>query len=123
MQQQPLEYRAPTTRSEVHWTREPLYWLLFTVPSLPLLVFLVPGAMTLMSEPTDPWYTPYTTPVWMLAALYVYPATALAMLVGVWPLSPVWVLIVLLYTGSIGWGVCSWVARRRGAGTADPGGG
>ena len=118
-QQQPLDYRAPTTHSGVRWSRKPLYWLLFIVPSLPLLMFLVPQGMTLMSEPTDPWYTPYTTPIWMLTAFYVYPATALGMLVGIPPRSPGWVLIVLLYTGLIGWGICSWVARRRAATAVD----
>ena len=115
MQQQPLDYPAPTTRSAVHWTRKPRYWLLFIVPSLPLLMFLVPQAMTFMSEPTDPWYTPYTTPIGMLTSFYVYPATALGILVGVRLTSAGWVLIVLLYTGLIGWGICSWVARRRAA--------
>lgn len=93
----------------------PFYRLLFVVPSLPLLVFLIPGAMTLMPEPTDPWYTPYTAPVWTLVALYVYPATVLGMLLGVQPRSPGWILIVLLYTGLIGWGLSSWAARRRAA--------
>lgn len=115
MQQQPLDGRAPTPHLAVHWSRKPLYWLLFFVPSLPLLMFLIPRGMTLMSEPTDPWYTKYTTPIWMLTAFYVYPATALGMIVGVRPRSPAWVLIVLLYTGLIGWGICSWVARRRAA--------
>jgi len=114
-QQQPLDDRAPTTHSGVRGSRKPLYWLLFTVPSLPLIIFLIPDGMTLMPEPTDPWYTPYTTPIWMLTALYVYPATALGMLVGVPPRSSGWILIVLLYTGLIGWGLCSWVARRRAA--------
>lgn len=113
MQQQTPDYRTPTTA--VHWSRKPLYWLLFVVPSLPLLVFLIPHGMTLMSEPTDPSYTRYTTPIWFLTAFYVYPATALGMLVGVPPRSPGWVLIVLLYTCFIGWGICSWVARRRAA--------
>jgi hypothetical protein len=115
MQQQPLDYRGPTTGLAVHWTRKPLYWLLFVVPSLPLLIFLIPRGMTFLSEPTDPWYTPYTTPVWLLVAFYVYPATALGMLVGVPPRSPGWIVIVLLYTGLIGWGICSWKARRRAA--------
>lgn len=115
MQQEPLDDRAPTGNSAVHWTRKPLHWMLFIVPSLPLVVFLIPRGMTLMSEPTDPWYTRYTTPIWMLAALYVYPATALGALVGIRPRSAGWVLIVLLYTGLIGWGVCSLAARRRRA--------
>ena len=121
-QQQPLDDRAPTTHSGVRWSRKPLYWLLFTVPSLPLIIFLIPDGMTLMTlmpEPTDPWYTPYTTPIWMLTALYVYPATAFGMLVGVPPRSPGWILIVLLYTGLIGWGLCAWVARRRAATAVD----
>jgi hypothetical protein len=111
-QQQPLDYPAPTTHSGVHWSRKPLYWLLFIVPSLPLIIFLIPDGMTLMPEPTDPWYTRYTAPIWFLTAFYVYPATALGALVGVPPSSPGGVLIVLLYTGLIGWGICSWVARR-----------
>jgi hypothetical protein len=115
MQQQPLDDRAPTTHSAVHWSRKPLYWLLFIVPSLPPLTFLIPHGMTFMAEPWDPWYTPYTTPIVMLTGSYVYPATALGMLVGVSPRSPGWVPIVLLYTGLIGWGICSWVARRRAA--------
>ena len=115
MQQQPLDDRAPTTNSAVHWSRKPRYWLLFIVPSLPLLIRLIPHGMTLMPEPWDPWYTPYTTPIWILTAFYFYPATALGLLVGIGPGSPGWVLIVLLYTGLIGWGICSWVARRRAA--------
>lgn len=115
MQQQPLDYRAPNTHSSIHWTRKPLYWLLFIVPSLPLLMFLIPRGMTLMSEPTDPWYTRYTAPIWLLTAFYVYPATALGMLLGVRPMSPAWVLLVLLYTCLIGWGICSWMAGRRAA--------
>ena len=89
-QQQPLDDR-------VRWSRKPLYWLLFTVPSLPLIIFLIPDGMTLMPEPTDPWYTRYTAPIWLLTAFYVYPATALGTLLGVPPGSPGWVLIVLLY--------------------------
>ena len=80
-----------------------------------LLVFLIPRGMTLMSEPTDPSYTRYTTPIWLLAALYVSPATGVGMLVGARPMTPGWVLIVLLYTALIGWGVCSLQARRRQA--------
>ena len=111
-QQQPLDDR-------VRWSRKPLYWLLFTVPSLPLIIFLIPDGMTLMPEPTDPWYTRYTAPICLLTAFYVYPATALGTLLGVPPGSPGWVLIVLLYTGLIGWGICSWVARRRAATVVD----
>ena len=111
MQQQPLDYQTPPTAGRR--TRKPLSWLLFLIPSFPLLVFLIPRAMTFLSEPTDPWYTPYTTPIWMLAALYVYPATAIGMLIGVQPRSPAWVVIVLQYTGLLGWGLSSWVARRR----------
>jgi hypothetical protein len=118
-QQQPLDFPAPTTHSGVHWSRKPLYWLLFIVPSLPLIIFLIPSGMTLMPEPTDPWYTRYTSWIGLLTAFYVYPATALGMLVGVPPASPGWVLIVLLYTGLIGWGICSWVARRRAATAVD----
>ena len=113
MQQQPLDSRAPTTGLAVHWTRKPLYWLIFIVPSLPLLMFLIPEGMTFLPEATDPWYTRYTTPFWALAFLYVYPATSLAMLVGFPPMSLGWFLMVLLYTLLIGWGICSWTARRR----------
>ena len=38
-----------------------------------------------------------------------------SMLIGIRPASPAWVVIVLLYTGFLGWGLCSWVARRRAA--------
>jgi hypothetical protein len=96
-----------------------LYWLLFIAPALPLVIFLIPDAMTLMPEPTDPWYTRYTTPIWMLTAFYVYPVTALGMLLGVPPRSPGWVFLVLLYTGFIGWGICSWMARRQAAAVLD----
>src|SRR4028119_296531 len=123
MQQQPLDDRAPTTGLAVHWTRKPLYWLLFILPSLPLLIFLIPRAMTFLPDPPDPWYTRYTTPVWFLVAFYVYPVTALGMLVGAQPGSPGWFLIVLLYTGLIGWGICSWTARRRAAASPHTGGG
>lgn len=115
MQQQPLEDRARSTTSTVDWTRKPLYWLLFIVPSLPLVLFLIPKSMTLLPDPPDPWYTQYTTPLWLLTAFYVYPATALGLLVGAPPGSPGWGVIVLLYTGLIGWGICTWVARRRAA--------
>lgn len=117
--QQPLDDRDPTTHPEGSWKRKPLYWLLFTVPSLPLIMFLIPRAMTLMPEPTDPWYTRYTTPIWMLIAFYVYPATALGTLLGIPPRSPGWVLLVLLYTGLIGWGICSWMARRQAVAVID----
>jgi hypothetical protein len=57
--------------------------------------------MTLMPEPTDPWYTKYTTVPWFLTALYVYPATLVATAVGAPPLSTVHIACMMLYTGSI----------------------
>ena len=115
MPQQQLDYRSSLLGQHVPWHRKPVYWLLFCLPTLPLLIFILPHALTLMPEPTDPWYTRYTTPTALLVSLYVFPATAVCLAVGVKPISPVWFMVVLMYTGLIGWGLCSLVSRRRAA--------
>jgi len=73
-------------------------------------MFLIPRGVTLMSEPTDPWYTRYTTPIWLLTAFYVYPATAVGTLVGARAMSPGWVLIVLLALDNLGMNVTTLIA-------------
>jgi len=102
MPQHHLDYHSFHEGLAVPWTRKPKYWLLFLLLTLPLLVFLLPHALTLMPEPSDPWYTQYTTPAALLTAFYVFPATALCMAVGVKVISPAWCAVVLLYTGLIG---------------------
>jgi len=99
----------------VPWVQKPAYWLLFTVPTLPLLVFIIPRGFTFLSRPSDPWYTPYTSQVFLLVVFYVKPATALSSVIGVRPMSGGWVAFVLLYTCLIGWGLCALVSRLRAA--------
>jgi hypothetical protein len=62
--------------------------LLIVVPFLPLVVFLIPRSLQIMPEPGDPWYAPFTAPVWLATAMYVYPATLAARACGVIPGSP-----------------------------------
>ena len=75
------------------------------LPFLPLLVFAIPHAMTLMPEPYDPWYTPYTTPVWFCSAMYVYPVTIFLHLFGIQPRTPVHIIGMLTYAGIISYGI------------------
>ena len=77
-----------------------LRWLLVFMPFLPLVVLPIPDAMTFMAEPGDPWYTPYTTPVWMACAIYVYPVTAFLGVFGIQPGSAIHFLGMALYAGA-----------------------
>ena len=116
MQQQQPGYLTPQVAAlaPFRWWRRPLFWLLFITPVLPLAILAIPRGMTLMDEPTDPWYTHYTTPVSLLVAFYAYPATIVSTAVGLQPLSAGWWCVALLYTALIGWGLC-WLASGRPA--------
>jgi hypothetical protein len=74
---------------------------LVLLPFLPLLVLAIPHGFVLMPEPTDPWYTAYTTPIWVLAAMFTYPVTWLLGLVGVLPFSAPHVIGVVVYAIAI----------------------
>ena len=78
-----------------------LRWLLVLAPFLPLVVFNIPGAATLMPEPSDPWYTPYTTPLVVACAMFVYPVTGLLLIFGIHPPSPLHSLGIALYASVI----------------------
>jgi|SRR5215208_2414205 len=82
------------------------------LPFLPLLVFAIPDAMTLMPEPYDPWYTPYTTPVWFCSAIYVYPVTIFLHLLGIQPFTPVHIIGILTYAGIISYGIFRMLSRK-----------
>jgi hypothetical protein len=77
-----------------------LRWLLVFAPFLPLVVLPIPQGMTFMPEPSDPWYTQYTTPVWMACAIYVYPVTAFLQVFGIQSLSAIHFLGMFLYAGA-----------------------
>src|SRR6476620_4677904 len=89
------------------------------LPFLPLLVFAIPDAMTLMPEPGDPWYTPYTSPLWFCSALYVSPVTIFLHLFGIQPLTLGHIVGMLTYAGVISYGIFRMLlrkyARTRGA--------
>jgi hypothetical protein len=74
-----------------------LRWLLVLAPFLPLVVFNIPRAATLMPEPSDPWYTPYTTPLVVACAMFVYPVTGLLLAFGIHPPSPLHSLGIAVY--------------------------
>ena len=82
-----------------------LRWFAVVLPMLPLLLFTIPHAMTLFDEPTDPWYTKYTSLPWLITAMYVYPATVIAKSLGASPLTPLHVFCMLAYTGAISYGI------------------
>lgn len=76
-------------------------WLLVLTPFLPLVVFSIPHGVTLLPEPRDPWYTQYTTPVWIACAIYVYPVTGFLQILGVQPPSAIHSFGMVLYAGAI----------------------
>jgi hypothetical protein len=78
-----------------------LRWLVIVTPFLPLVVFTIPHGMTFMPEPWDPWYTQYTTPVWLACALYVYPVTAFLQIFGIQPLSALHIFAMVQYASAI----------------------
>ena len=84
---------------------------LVVLPFLPLVLFIIPNAFTMLSEPGDPWYTKYTSRPFLFSAMYVYPATAVSSLLGASPTSAGWWLCVLAYTGFIAYGIYRWVKR------------
>jgi hypothetical protein len=78
-----------------------LRWLLVLAPFLPLVVFSIPQGVTFLSEPSDPWYTPYTSLLFIPCAMFVYPVTALLLIFGIQPVSPPWFLGIALYASAI----------------------
>jgi hypothetical protein len=78
-----------------------LRWLLVLAPFLPLVVFNIPMGATLMPEPSDPWYTPYTTPLVLACAIFVYPVTGLLLIFGIPPGSQLHSLGIALYASAI----------------------
>lgn len=78
-----------------------LRWLLVFTPFLPLVIFTIPHAMTFMPEPWDPWYTKYTTPVWFVCALYVYPVTGFLHLFGIQALSDIHIFGMIVYASAL----------------------
>ena len=78
-----------------------LRWLLVLAPFLPLVIFGIPQGATLMPEPWDPWYTRYTTPLWVVCAIFVYPVTGLLQMFGIQPRSPIHIAGIALYAGAI----------------------
>ena len=75
--------------------------LLVFTPFLPLVVFTIPHGMTFMPEPWHPWYTDYTTPVWMACAIYVYPVTAFLQVFGIQRSSGLHFFGMVLYASAI----------------------
>lgn len=86
-------------------------WLVVALPVLPLLIFTIPDALGFY-EPTDPWYTRYTSLPWLLTAMYVYPATLVAKLLGADSFTPIHILCMLMYTGAISYFVYRWTEAR-----------
>ncbi|HEY3567932.1 MAG TPA: hypothetical protein VGP73_08355 [Thermoanaerobaculia bacterium] len=78
-----------------------LRWLLVLTPFLPLVVLNIPDGMTFMREPSDPWYTQYTSPVWMACAIFVYPVTAFLQVFGIQLYSATHFFGMALYVGAI----------------------
>ena len=73
--------------------------------------------MTLMKEPYDPWYMPYTTLWFIISAFVFYPATAIACLLLHQPVHGVvhWtanILYASLLTLLI-WKAISWTQSRK----------
>ena len=72
---------------------------------LPVILFLVflavtflPNGFTIMSEGSDPWYTPYTSITFILLAIFFYPATFVFELLGGEPLGFTYHLVVFVYS-------------------------
>lgn len=86
-------------------TKQAFRYILIVLPLLPLVMFIIPNAFTMLSEPTDPWYTEYTSVPFLFAAMYVYPVTAIASVVGAEPFSLFWWPLVLIYAGAISFGI------------------
>ena len=66
-----------------------------------LLIAALPQGFSFMMERPTPWYTPFTSAVFIVGALFVWPVTQLLGPFGVMPFSPVWVVGALLYGGGL----------------------
>jgi len=63
-----------------------------------LVITFIPNGFTIMSESNDPWYTPYTSIVFILLAIFFYPATFIFELVGGKTLGTGYHLVVFVYS-------------------------
>jgi hypothetical protein len=108
----PIAYRAPDDWDPgSHWIRKPQYWALMLMPSVPLLIFLLPSSVFAGASGAEPWYTVITTPIWLFVPVYVWPATLVASTFGVFPITLGWSAFVLAYTLAIGYGLCAVLSR------------
>ena len=111
----PIAYRAPDDwDAGPHWIRKPQYWALMLMPSVPLLIFLLPRSAFAGAGPLgggDPWYTIVTTPIWLFVTIYVWPATTIASSFGFAQLTAGWSACVLAYTLAIGYGLGALLSR------------
>ena len=71
------------------------------LPFLPLAVLAIPRGFTMMSEPNDPWYTPYTSIPWLISAAYVLPSTLIAVLLRVKVFSSLHFILMGIYAATI----------------------
>jgi hypothetical protein len=78
-------------------------WTITILPFLPLILFVIPRALVVMPEPGEyiPWYTKYTEVLWLLAAAYAYPTTALTDVLGFRVFGPVHIILMLAYAAGI----------------------
>lgn len=74
-------------------------WCLALLPFLLWAILFVPKGMTLMIERNDPWYTPYTTPLWFIAAAYFFPITVIMVCLGIKLLTTIHIIGMLVYAG------------------------
>lgn len=60
------------------------------IVSLPVILFLalvvitrIPYEFSIMSEPYHPWYTPYTSIVFILVSFFFFPVTGIFKIIGI----------------------------------------
>src|SRR4051812_4736389 len=77
--------------------------LWIALPFLPLVFFIIPEAFVILSEHghTAPWYSPYTTPLWIAAGIYVAPCTVLTVLFELKPFGGLHWMLMILYAATI----------------------
>jgi len=91
--------------------------LLFIAAFLPLAILAIPDAFSFdvfLGEGDPPWYQAYTAIPWLLAALYIYPATGATILIGGDVLSKTHIFICIVYSMLIGIGL-DYCASRHNA--------
>ena len=74
------------------------------IVSLPILLFLalvviikIPHRFSIMSEPYHPWYTPYTSVVFIFVSFFFFPVAGLFKIIGIKVSGPGYIITSFFY--------------------------